>query len=133
MHTLDHVALEVSDMDASIAFYTQKLGLELMFDKKDEDHHERFAFLKLNGGNLELLQTLDEANQPRPFIQQEPRASNCPHIAFMAEDLDALMAKVARENIPILKGPLEIPGQVRWVYLLDPDNNILEFVQWISQ
>ncbi|HPO17213.1 MAG TPA: VOC family protein [Candidatus Hydrogenedentes bacterium] len=130
MLTLDHVAIEVSNMDTSIAFYTQKLGLELMFDKTDVEHHERFAFLKLDGGNLELLQPLDESNQPKPFVPIELRASNCPHIALVAEDLDALMSKVAQENIPVLKGPLEIPGQVRWVYLLDPDNNILEFVQW---
>ena len=35
------------------------------------------------------------------------------------------------KRIPILKGPLEIQGQVRWMYLADPDNNILEFVQWL--
>lgn len=131
MLTLDHVAIEVSDMDASIAFYTQKLGLELMFDKTDVEHHERFAYLKLNGGNLELLQALDESNQPKPFLPMALRASNCPHIALRTDNLDALILKVAKENIPVLKGPLEIPEQVRWVYLLDPDKNILEFVQWL--
>lgn len=129
---LDHVALRVSDMERAIRFYQEKIGLPLMFDQTDDTHHERFAFLRIEGGNLELLQTLDEHNQPLPYTPPTPDASNCPHVALGTDDLDAILALCAREEIPVLKGPLEIPGQVRWVYLLDPDRNILEFVQWLN-
>ncbi len=130
MPTLDHVALEVSDLDAALAFYTGKLGLKLMFRQLDKEHHEAFAFLELEGGNLELLQVLDENNQPQARQTQPLSKSNCPHVALQAEDMDALLATCERQGIPIVKGPLEIPGQVRWVYLHDPDNNVLEYVQW---
>ncbi|MCZ6792378.1 MAG: VOC family protein, partial [Planctomycetota bacterium] len=56
MARLDHVAVRVSDLDAATAFYTEKLGLKLLFRKVDETQHEAFAFLELEGGNLELLQ-----------------------------------------------------------------------------
>jgi hypothetical protein len=42
------------------------------------------------------------------------------------------VARIERKQIPILKGPLEIPGQVRWIYVTDPDSNILEYVQWLQ-
>lgn len=129
---LDHVALEVADLDAAIAFYTEKIGLRLQFRQLDETHHEAFAYLELAGGNLELLQSLDADNQPKPFSPPARRESNCPHLAIGVEDMDALLGQLRDNGIPLIKGPLEIPGQVRWYYLADPDGNILEFVQWLK-
>lgn len=129
---LDHVALEVADLDAAIAFYTKKIGLRLQFRQLDETHHEAFAYLELAGGNLELLQSLDADNQPKPYTRPARRASNCPHLAIGVEDMDALLGQLRDNGIPLIKGPLEIPGQVRWCYLADPDGNILEFVQWLK-
>ncbi len=131
MHRLDHVALRVADLDAAIAFYTEKIGLRLMFLELDPDHHEAFAFLELDGGNLELLQMLDEQNRPLPFTPSVPTPPYCPHVALGVDDLDAVLEKAQREGLALLKGPLEIPGKVRWLYLADPDQNVLEFVQWL--
>ena len=130
MQRLDHVALEVSDMAAAIAFYTSVIGLELMSCQTDDEHHERFAFLAMEGGNLELLQPLDDTNAPLPFAPIEHRRSLCPHLALAADDLDAVAERLQKAGVPIVKGPLEIPGMVRWLYAADPDGNLLEFVQW---
>lgn len=131
MPTLDHVALQVSDMDAAIAFYSKKLGLKLLSDQVDEVHHERFAFLELEGGNLELLQVLDGNDVPKPYIPPPLSESNCPHVAFATPDMNVLLALLEKERIRVVKGPLEIPGAVRWIYVRDPDNNIIEYVQWL--
>jgi catechol 2,3-dioxygenase-like lactoylglutathione lyase family enzyme len=131
MHRLDHVALRVADLDRAITFYRDKIGLSLMFSEVDPEHHEAFAFLELEGGNLELLQLLDDGNQPLPFTQPAPAPPWCPHVALGVADLDALMGTLAENGLALLKGPLEIPGKVRWLYLADPDNNVLEFVQWL--
>lgn len=131
MHRLDHVALRVADLDASIVFYTEKIGLRLMFRELDPEHHEAFAFLELDGGNLELLQMLDEENLPLPHTPPVPAPPYCPHVALGVDDLDAVLEKARRDGLALLKGPLEIPGKVRWLYLADPDQNVLEFVQWL--
>jgi len=131
MPKADHFAFAVSDLDRAIAFYRDALGLPLMFRRLDEEHHEAFAFLELEGGNLELLQALDEQNRPVPFQAPPLREPYCPHLALSAADLDALCVRLREHGIPLLKGPLEIPGSVRWLYLADPDNNVIEFVQWL--
>jgi len=132
MPKLDHVALEVSDLGRALAFYTDILGLRLMYQQVDEEHHEAFAFLELEGGNLELLQCLDENNRPAPFAPPAPRPSQCPHVAIQADNLDELAERLLARGVARLKGPLEIPGQVRWAYFADPDGNVLEFVQWLN-
>jgi len=131
MWKLDHVALEVSDLDAALSFYTQILGLEVIFEKMDPEHQERFAFLRLEGGNLELLQSLHPPIPSGSSTPQAVRPSLCPHAAIATQDLEEVIARLKTAGLPILKGPLEIPGQVRWLYFSDPDGNILEFVQWL--
>ncbi len=131
MHRLDHVALRAADLDRAIDFYTNTLGLQLMFRELDEEHHEAFAFLELEGGNLELLQMLDENNQPLPHTAPKPEPPYCPHVALGVDDLDLLLATLANAGIALLKGPLLIPNKVRWCYMADPDNNVIEFVQWL--
>lgn len=131
MPRLDHVALRVADLDASIAFYTEKVGLPFMFRELDAEHHEAFAYLAAEGGNLELLQPLDAENRPVPFAAPAPEPPYCPHVALGVEDVDAMAARLGAAGVPLLAGPLEIPGKVRWAYVADPDNNVLEFVQWL--
>jgi len=133
MLKLDHVALRVADLDRALGFYTENLGLELLFRKVDPAHHEAFAFLKLEGGNLELLQKLDQEGRPRPYPVPPVEEPFCPHIALATRDIDQLVHRFQRDGIPIVKGPLEIAEMVRWVYIHDPDHNIIEFVQWLQR
>lgn len=129
---LDHVAFQVSNMDRALEFYTGRLGLKLMFDKVSEEHRERFAFLELEGGNLELLEKHDDHGRPVSFSRLHPRPPYCPHVAIGTGDFDGLVRLLEEKDIPILKGPLEIKGEVRWLYFADPDGNVLEFVEWAA-
>lgn len=130
---VDHYAIAVSNLEAAIRFYTEKLGLKLLFSQVDENEHEAFAFLELDGGNLELLQELTEENQPKSYTKPEIHPPYCPHLALQTDNVDDVLQTAKWKGIPVVKGPLEIPGKVKWLYLHDPDHNILEFVQWISR
>ena len=127
----DHFAFQVSDMDEAIRFYTETLGLKLLFRELDEVHHEVYAFLELDGGNLELVQLLDENNRPIPLTKHEIRKPYCPHIAIKTEDMEQLVLRLKEKKVPVVKGPLEIPEKVKWIYVNDPDNNVIEFIQWL--
>lgn len=127
----DHVAFRVSDMNAALRFYEETVGLKRLSCQTDEEHHETFAFLELDGGNLELLQCLDESNQPVAYAKPVLEPPFCPHLALKTDDLDAIVGLLRERGVAIVKGPLEIPGQVRWLYVADPDNNVIEFVQWL--
>lgn len=39
------------------------------------------------------------------------------------------MAKTLEELIKIVHGPLLIEKEATWVYFVDPDNNVLEYIQ----
>lgn len=128
---VDHFAFRVFDLDKAIKFYQEILGLKLLSKTVDENHHEAFAFLELEGGNLELLQLMDENNNPAPFEKSEVKQPFCPHLAIKCENLDELVLELVKKKIEIVKGPLEIPEMVKWLYIADFDNNFIEFVEWI--
>lgn len=130
--TVDHFAFRVSDLEASIQFYCNIIGLKLLSKTMDTDHHEAFAFFKLDGGNLELLQFLDENHDPISYQKPPINQPYCPHLAIKADNLEQLVLAMKEKNVPIVKGPLEIPDFVKWMYIADLDNNIIEFVQWIN-
>ena len=139
MSKLDHVAIRVANLEASIAFYTEKLGLKLLFQQVDPAHGEAFAYLEMEGANLELLQLFDEprgeGGETRQKAAWKPPAIEspyCPHLAFESTDLELQVKRLEEYNVPIIAGPLEIPGSVRWLYVHDPDNNIIEYIEHLG-
>ena len=132
MPRLDHVAIQVTNIDRSIAFYTDVLGLPFLFKESDPDHGEVFAYLELEGGNLELLAQIDSRGEPVPKSLPEIAKPYCPHLAIGVDDLDRALAHLESKKIRLVDGPLVIPGKVRWLYFSDPDHNIIEYVQWLA-
>jgi lactoylglutathione lyase len=131
MNKVDHFAFLVEDIDASIKFYTEKLGFEFDFKETDEEHGESFAFFKLDGGNLELLQNLNAKKKKEQSNPEEQ--AYCPHLALETDDLEGLLEGLKEKGVTVLKEPMLIPNKVTWAYIQDIDGNIIEYVSWLDK
>src|SRR5260370_23272186 len=143
-----HTGLTVSDLDRSIAFYRDLLGLELVaqWDSAQPylrtvvgfpEAELRIALLRLpgaaaavSGHHLELL----EYRAPRG-ARGDPRTCNPgnAHVAFMVDDVDQAYAELRARGVRFKSAPVEIThGRNRGakaVYFLDPDDITLELVE----
>jgi len=126
--SFDHVAFQVSDMDSSISFYTQKLGFKLNFRSTDEEEQEEYAFLEYGNTRLELIRNLKGE-----YVKPEIKKPYCPHLCLEVENMKQSIETLKKKNIFIIKGPLEAKDEETWVYFSDPDNNILEYIQWYKK
>ena len=142
-----HTGITVSDLDRSVAFYRDVLGLELVaqWDSAQPylrrvvgypDAELRIALLRVPaasgaaGPHIELL----EYRQPRGT---RPDAGTYHpgnvHVAFVVEDLDATHRALAGRGVRFKSDPVVIDhGRntgARAVYAFDPDDVTLEFVQ----
>lgn len=124
----DHGAFRVRKLDDAIRFYVDKLGFKLLFQETAEQFGERYAFLEYNGARLELIETLTVDYQP-----QRPERPYCPHLCFETEDMDQVIHMLEENGIEIINGPNEIPGSERWLYFLDSDMNVLEYIIWLDK
>jgi lactoylglutathione lyase len=128
MQVNDHTAFQVSNIDEAIEFYTKLLGAKVKLKSINEEEREAYAFLELEGGSLELIQKLGEEYE-KPVI----RAPFCPHLAIETKDMGRTMGSIREADVKVIRGPLEIEGEERWVYVADPDNNVVEFIEWVSK
>lgn len=143
-----HTGLTVSDLDRSLVFYRDLLGLEVVarWDSAQPylrrivgfpEAELRIALLRVpaaapgtSGHHLELL----EYRVPRGE-RGDPRTCNPGnvHVCFMVDDLDAVHAELSARGVRFKSAPVAIEqGRHRGgkaVYLWDPDDITLELVQ----
>lgn len=116
---IGHVHLKVSDLERSIAFYRDVLGLELQ-----SYYGTQAAFLSFDGYHHHLgLNTWHSAGGPRPA----PESTGLYHTAFLYADRPALARAVAQVIAAgvVLDGAAD-HGVSEAVYFSDPDGNGIE-------
>lgn len=116
---IGHVHLKVADLDRSVAFYTQVLGLSVM-----ERISDRAAFLSAGGYHHHLgLNTWHSKDGPRPVRN----AVGLFHTAFLYPTRAALARAVkhALDQGVTLDGAAD-HGVSEAVYFSDPDGNGIE-------
>lgn len=103
-----HTALFVTDLDRSLAFYTELLGFELLnrndnwggefLDKVTNAVGARInlAVLQLGGVVIELIQVLSPADFPS---DASTSASGLARIGFAVEDIDEVYARLAAAGV----------------------------------
>ena len=145
MKGLHHVGITVRDLDASIRFYHDVLGLEFSNEPSPWFEGEelgravgipgsaglRQVSLLLGDTTLELL----EYNHP-PSETTAPLDSNnlgASHIAFLVSDIQAKKAELETKGIEFYS-PVNVVDEGvlagwRWVYFSDPDGYSLELVE----
>ena len=118
---IHHVAILVSDYQAALAFYRDKLGLPLLRDVDRPAQGDRILTLGLSQGELEIFVKPDAP--PRPA---NPEARGLRHLAFRVACVEDTVAALARLGIacdPIRMDPYT---QKPMTFLYDPDGLPLE-------
>lgn len=108
----DFVSYLVSDLDTSVSFYRDTLGLEL--ELLNDDGDVGFAEFALPPTTLALTETNPE--QP-----SHPGAGGV-SIALAVDDVEAATEKLRTEGMTVLMDPLET-GVCRMAMVTDPDEN----------
>jgi lactoylglutathione lyase/glyoxylase I family protein len=114
---LAHVCFVVSDLDASITFYRDKLGLRPAFDFIN-DKGERFGIYFRLGHRTFLELFRGEVGKPaeRPSFQ---------HFCLEVEDIEATVAQMKANGVAV--GEVTLGSDNSWqAWLNDPDGNRIE-------
>lgn len=139
--SVNHTSFTVSDLDRAIAFYTDALGMKLLnVSERDPSFsqqvtgipgaHLRIAYVEAAGYRIELIQYLSPAG-----TELDTRTCNVgsAHIAFNVDDLQGMYDTMTAKGVRFVSPPCTVPSGPnqggKAVYLEDPDNNTLEFIE----
>jgi catechol 2,3-dioxygenase-like lactoylglutathione lyase family enzyme len=116
---LDHLVLTVADLDRTVAFYRQALGMTpVVFE--DGRHALEFGDSKIN---------LHVAGQEIAPYAERPMAGSADLCLIAATPLARVIEHLGALRVPILEGPVPRTGArglMSSVYLRDPDGNLVE-------
>lgn len=139
-----HRGITVSDLERSIDFYHDVLGLEIvtepspLFSGEDlskglgvPDASLKLILLKAGDATVELLQY---PTPPSPIDTPLPQnALGAQHIAFLVDDIEATVKALEARGVEFYS-PVNVVDDGllagwRWVYFSDPDGITLELVE----
>ncbi len=110
---LEHVGITVSDLERSIAFYTEVLGFRLL--RKTTTN----AYLHLEDQLLELTQCrssteVSAPSGPEECDEQLYHAVGITHLGFRVGDMDEAVKKIAQLGGELITPPYEFEPQIEY-------------------
>lgn len=122
---IDHVAVNVRDLDRSLQFYTGVLGLKISSREFSKPGIEYF----LEAGPASLIGLIQgDPSGPEHLFQEKGTGANHFSFRIRAQDFDPSAEELRRRGIE----PLVIKKREKsWsLYFHDPDGNKIELTAW---
>ena len=112
----DHLVLNVADVERSLSFYTEVLGLTPL--RVEDWRAGRVPFPSVRVSPVTIIDLL---HRPR-------RESNVDHFCLVVEPLD-WQSVIASGRLDVIEGPASrfgARGEAQSIYIKDPDDNTIE-------
>ena len=120
---IEHIGVKVKDMDVSIKFYTEVLGMKLISRERLEDGVE-LGFLAMPGTENVQIELIGRGHDGLPDD------AKVHHIAFTVSDIESELDKLRKHGVRLLdETPRTILGGVKIAFFFGPDGERLEFFQ----
>jgi methylmalonyl-CoA epimerase len=97
---IDHVAIVVADLDATIALYTGPLGFSLAYRETIPDQGVEAVGLRSGESIIELLRPLDPASPIAAF--RGTAATKLHHTAYRVDDVAGELARLRAAGIRLI-------------------------------
>ena len=124
---IDHIVLNVKDVEITAAWYQRVLGME----REEFGPHNRTA-LKFGGQKINVRPSRRRSAHPgRPARTMRPGSGDLCFIT--AAPPDEVIGHLHDCGVAILTGPVERAGAlgpIRSVYCRDPDGNLVEIASY---
>ena len=117
-----HTRMRVSDMDQTINFYTNVLGLEVL-ERKVSPRGSHLAFLKVPNSE-ELIELCSFPPSGLVTVQED-----LVHLAFQVENLDDTIEQLGAKQIRITDGPTTTSSGSRFIFIDAPDGYEVELIE----
>ncbi len=97
---LDHIGIAVKDLEKSLSFYEDVLGIKCEGKETVEEQKVRVAFLPIGDTEVELLESTDPEGPIAKFIDK--KGEGIQHMAYRVEDIEKAIASMKEKGIRMI-------------------------------
>jgi len=97
---IEHIGIAVKDLQESIAYYENILGLKCYAVEEVADQKVKTAFFMVGQTKIELLESTDPEGAIGKFI--EKRGEGVHHIAYAVDDVALALEKMEDKSIQLI-------------------------------
>ena len=118
----EHVGVQVKDIEESIEFYTQKVGLELIETLPHTDPSLKLAFLGLEGNVIvELIQG---------YNSSLPNEGKVHHFALAVDGIEEEFERLKSAGVSFVEENIvTLPNGARYLFFYGPDKEWIEYYE----
>jgi len=124
-----HTSIRTSNIDRSIEFYTNFLGLKLIDRKEIPQNNAEIAFLRDPKAQGSILELTFYRNQ-KDFIQPKYEKRLFDHLAFKVKNMKKIIKLLKAANITITDEPFKLGSEGTLIaFIEDPDGTLIELIE----
>lgn len=97
---IEHIGIAVKNIDESIPYYENILGLKCYAIEEVKDQKVKTAFFMVGQTKIELLESTDPEGPIGKFI--EKKGEGVHHIAFATQNLEDVLAETESKGIQLI-------------------------------
>jgi methylmalonyl-CoA epimerase len=97
---LDHVGIAVSDLQGSLAFFRDVLGLHVESSEEVASQHVRATFVSTGRSSLEMLEATAPSSPIAKFLDK--RGPGMHHVALRVDDIDAVIRHLKQRGVRLI-------------------------------
>ena len=97
---IDHIGIAVNNLEESIKFYEEALGLKLHGTETVEEQKVRVAFLPIGDTEIELLEATSPDSPIAKFI--EAKGQGVQHLAFKVDNIEAALEEMKAKGVRLI-------------------------------
>lgn len=125
-----YTGIRVRDMDESIKFYTEVLGMKAV-DMRERLEPTKGEAVTMKSSDSEQILELNYYEEDSPFNTPYVNGEELDHLAFDVESLQETVEALRRRGIEIIVEPGSIGGKEGWneAFFKDPNGIWIELLQ----
>ena len=97
---INHVAIVVEDMEKSLSFWRDALGIELHELRDVPAEKSQVAFLPLAGSEIELVMPTSDDSGIAKYLAK--RGPGMHHVCLEVDDIDAMLAHLKSKGVRLI-------------------------------
>jgi methylmalonyl-CoA/ethylmalonyl-CoA epimerase len=119
---IDHIAVVVDNIETSLAFWRDALGMEMTHLEEVKEQESIVAFLPTGGSEVELVKPTTETSGVAKYLAK--RGPGMHHICLEVDNLEAMLADMKAKGVKLINETSTLGAGGKKIAFIHPSSAI---------